>query len=292
VPVAPASSLEELSDCADEVVCLETPEWLWAIGQFYDDFSQTTDQEVVALLERNTHGEESKSALAVDRGARMSDPPLRDQEVEVQTGTNTLAGHLLVPEDPQGIVIFAHGSGSSRYSPRNRFVAHVLNEAGFGTLLFDLLTLHEEFDRSNVFDVELLSRRLVDVTKWLMKQPEAVNQSIGYFGASTGSAAALWAAAEPESDVAAVVSRGGRPDLAIARLAEVRSPTLLVVGGLDRVVLQLNKEAQPYLRCENEIAVVPGATHLFEEPGTLEAAATLARDWFVRHLVHTANPMT
>jgi len=288
VPVAPTQSLAELSDCADEVVCLETPEFFWAIGQFFDDFSQTTDAEVVRLLEESA-GRRGPEPAAVGAGGRASDPPVRDEEVEVQAGRHLLAGRLTVPEEALGLVVFAHGSGSSRHSPRNRFVAGVLNEAGFGTLLFDLLTVDEELDRTNVFDVELLAGRLAQVTSWLRTQREAEHLCIGYFGASTGSAAALWAAVEPHNDVSAVVSRGGRPDLAEARLAEVRSPTLLIVGSLDDVVLQLNREAQALLRCESELAVVPGATHLFEEPGTLDIAAKLARDWFIRHLARTSH---
>ena len=176
--------------------------------------------------------------------------------------------------------------GSSRHSTRNRYVAGVLNDAGLGTLLFDLLTPEEELDRANVFDIGLLARRLAEVTGWLRAQPRAAQAAVGYFGASTGAAAALRAAAEPGAGIAAVVSRGGRPDLARPRLAAVTAPTLLIVGGRDEVVLDLNRRAQAELRCENDLAVVPGATHLFEEPGTLEAAAALARDWFISHFPH------
>jgi putative phosphoribosyl transferase len=283
VPVAPSSSIEMLAGCADEVACLETPEFFFAVGQFYRDFSETTDAEVVELLERAVQGSSSNPALARAEPAAV-DPPVRDEEVEVRAGLLRLAGHLTVPEVTRGGVVFAHGSGSSRHSPRNRLVAAILNDAGFATLLFDLLTIDEELDRANVFDIELLASRLADVTRWLRTQPEAQNLPVGYFGASTGAGAALWAAAESENDVSAVVSRGGRPDLAEARLAEVRSPTLLIVGSLDDSVLELNRQAQALLRCESELSVVPGATHLFEEPGTLEAAAGLARDWFTRHL--------
>ena len=210
-------------------------------------------------------------------------PPV-DEDVAVQAGPVRLAGHLTVPEGARGIVVFAHGSGSSRHSPRNRFVADAMNAAGLGTLLFDLLTVEEERDRANVFDVDLLAARLLGVTAWLRAQPPAAHAAIGYFGASTGAAAALWAAADPAADVAAVVSRGGRPDLAGPRLGLVRAPTLLIVGGHDDVVLELNQSAQAQLRCESRLEVVPGATHLFEEPGTLEAVAQLARDWFATHL--------
>jgi putative phosphoribosyl transferase len=218
-------------------------------------------------------------------------PPERDEPVEVRAGSVLLAGHLTIPVDPSGIVIFVHGSGSSRHSPRNRYVASQLNGAGLGTLLFDLLTSTEELDRVNVFDVETLASRLTEVTAWLRGQPAALDATIGYFGASTGAAAALWAASEPTADIAAVVSRGGRPDLAEARLAAVRSPTLLIVGDRDEVALGLNREAQHWLRCENRLAIVPGATHLFEEPGALQTVTRLARDWFnTRFAARAQNP--
>jgi putative phosphoribosyl transferase len=171
-------------------------------------------------------------------------------------------------------------------------VAAVLNGAGLGTLLFDLLTVEEELDRANVFDIGLLAGRLLAVTDWLAGQPEGRGARIGYFGASTGAAAALWAAAEPGADIGAVVSRGGRPDLAAARLGAVTAPTLLIVGGDDDVVIGLNRQARSLLRCDSRLVVVPGATHLFEEPGALAAVAELARDWFVAHLdpaVHRAG---
>ena len=183
-------------------------------------------------------------------------------------------------------MVFAHGSGSSRHSPRKRYVAAVLKDAGLGRLLFDLLTPEEEVDRANVFDIGLLARRLVQVTGWLRAQPRAAQAAIGCFGAGTGAAAALWAAAEPGAGITAVVSRGGRPDLARPRLAAVTAPTLLIVGGHGEVVLDLNRRAQAELRYENDLAVVPGATYLFEEPGTLDAASGLARDWFISHLAH------
>jgi putative phosphoribosyl transferase len=207
-----------------------------------------------------------------------------DADVEIGVGGVRLPGHLTVPPDAAEVVVFAHGSGSSRNSPRNRYVASVLNQVCLGTLLFDLLTPAEEADRGNVFDIALLAERLAGATAWLRAQPSAAGLPVGYFGASTGAAAALWAAAEAGADVAAVVSRGGRPDLAGARLATVRAPTLLIVGEDDEPVLRLNRDAQTELRCENELAVVPGATHLFMEPGTLATAAGLARDWFTGHL--------
>lgn len=208
----------------------------------------------------------------------------RDEDVTVRTANLDLTGHLVLPDNATGIVVFAHGSGSSRSSPRNRAVADVLNEAGLGTLLFDLLTGSEEADRDNVFNIPLLGQRLAGATAWLRAQPWSGDAAIGWFGASTGAGAALWAAAEPEATVSAVVSRGGRPDLAGPRLQAVRAPTLLIVGGADDAVLELNQLAQAKLNCPNELAVVPGATHLFEEPGTLATAAGLARDWFTKHL--------
>ena len=281
VPVAPTDWVDRLGDDADELVCLATPEPFWAIGQWYDDFSQTSDGEVIDCLNRRAAG---PAPAATTPAGPDDDPPGRDDEVEVEAGPVSLAGHLTLPEGAPGLVVFAHGSGSSRHSPRNQFVAGVLNAAGLGTLLFDLLTVTEEIDRANVFDIDLLAGRLVDTTRWLRSRPDNRGLSIGYFGASTGAAAALAAAAELGTDVAAVVSRGGRPDLAGPRLAEVRAPTLLIVGGRDDVVLDLNRRAQALLRCERELAVVPGASHLFEEPGTLRQAAGLARNWFVDHL--------
>ena len=198
-------------------------------------------------------------------------------------GRVELQADLTVPPEALACVAFAHGSGSGRLSPRNRLVAGVLNDAGLATLLLDLLTPREEDERRNVFDVELLAARLVRATQWLEAQPETRDLAPCYFGASTGAAAALRAAGAGTS-VRAVVSRGGRPDLAGPWLAGVRSPTLLIVGALDDAVLSLNREALAALPCEAELAVVPGATHLFEEPGTLEQVAILARGWFLRHL--------
>ncbi len=280
VPVAPVDWTSRLAGAADELVALSTPRFFHAIGQFYDDFSQTSDDEVVRCLDRAARRTGSTS----EAGTGSEGPRARDEDVRLATGGVTLDGHLTVPENALGAVVFAHGSGSSRHSPRNRFVAGVLNDAGLATLLFDLLTTGEERDRANVFDVGLLADRLVDVTGWVRHQPGLDRLPVGYFGASTGAAAALSAAAVAPDDVDAVVSRGGRPDLAGPRLAAVRAPTLLIVGGDDRVVLDLNRQARAELRTESELRVIPGATHLFEEPGTLEAAAAAARDWFVDHL--------
>ncbi len=207
---------------------------------------------------------------------------LRDDEIEVQAAGASVAGRLTIPRHPRGVVVFAHGSGSSRHSPRNRFVAQVLQSAGLATLLFDLLTDAEERDRANVFDIALLSARLVGVTDWLRTADDAAGLPVGYFGASTGAGAALRAAAE--TDVFAVVSRGGRPDLAGAFLRMVRAPTLLIVGSRDEQVLELNRAAAAAMTARCEIVLVEGATHLFEEPGTLEQVAVLARQWFTDHL--------
>ncbi|MFF3513676.1 phosphoribosyltransferase family protein [Streptomyces sp. NPDC002573] len=274
VPVAPSDWTERLGGEADELVSVATPREFFAIGQFYADFAQTDDEEVADCLRRAAGGPSSA-------GTASGSP---DTEVEVTAGAVRLKGQLTVPEDASGIVVFAHGSGSSRHSPRNQFVATGLNRAGLGTLLFDLLTEEEEQDRANVFDTGLLAGRLTDATHWLRTRAGYEGPAVGYFGASTGAAAALWAAAEPEARIAAVVSRGGRPDLAGPRLPAVTAPTLLIVGGADPIVIDLNRQAQARLHCENHLAIVPGATHLFEEPGTLEVVTDLARDWFTDHM--------
>jgi putative phosphoribosyl transferase len=213
---------------------------------------------------------------------------VEEQLVQVPAGSVTLEGNLTLPEQSRAIVLFAHGSGSSRHSPRNRYVARVLNEAKLATLLIDLLTLHEEVIDARTaqlrFDIDLLAERLVDATDWLSQFPDTKHLRIGYFGASTGAAAALAAAAIRPDAVGAIVSRGGRPDLAGVALIHVRAPTLLIVGENDDQVIQLNREALEQLRCEKRLIIVPGATHLFEEPGALDEVARLARDWFHRHL--------
>lgn len=214
-----------------------------------------------------------------------------EQHVRVFADNVTLEGVLVIPESATGIVLFAHGSGSSRHSSRNRFVAQCLQKAGVATLLFDLLTMGEEevdvLTRQHRFDIDLLTRRLAGATDWLSQQPQASRLAIGYFGASTGAAAALRAAAEFPDKISAVVSRGGRPDLAMAELSRVQAPTLLIVGGFDTQVIELNRQAQAQLKVENSLEIVPGATHLFEEPGTLEKAADLAKNWFVEHFLRT-----
>jgi putative phosphoribosyl transferase len=297
VPLAPQASLDALASMVDDVVCAEVPEPFLAIGQWYLDFAQTTDAEVVDLLRR------------ADKGQGEDDGAPTERDVIVLAGTVPLPGRLTVPARVRGVVVFAHGSGSSRSSPRNMFVAGTLHVAGLGSLLFDLLTPEEEADRANVFDIGLLAGRLAAATSWLRGQPGLERVPVGYFGASTGAAAALRAAAgsalgsapdsapgsAPDSpagpgpagyhgEIAAVVSRGGRPDLAGASLGAVRTPTLFLVGGLDDRVLELNEAARTQLAGESQLVVIPGAGHLFAEPGTLEQVASLARDWFVRYL--------
>jgi putative phosphoribosyl transferase len=212
----------------------------------------------------------------------------RDRDQAVVISPLRLEGTLGLPAvSPKGVVIFAHGSGSSRFSPRNSYVAGALRQAGLATLLFDLLTEPEAADRANVFDIPLLAERLVAATEWARNFEAIRSLPIDYFGASTGAAAALVAAAQ-RGDIAAIVSRGGRPDLAGAALPDVKAPTLLIVGGADREVLALNHSALGRLRCEAKLEVVPGATHLFEEPGALESVVQLARGWFLGHLMTAA----
>jgi dienelactone hydrolase len=208
----------------------------------------------------------------------------REQSVEIPIGGHIHAGILRVPADASGIALFAHGSGSSRLSRRNNYVAGVLDGAGIATLLFDLLTEEEDTVYQNRFDIDLLTRRLLDATDWVESQPAYREFDLGYFGASTGAAAALKAAAERGRTIRAVVSRGGRPDLAGEDLPRVAAPTLLIVGGLDDVVIELNRTALENLRTTKALEIIPGASHLFEEPGTLEEVARLSARWFDRHL--------
>ena len=209
-------------------------------------------------------------------------------EVQIQAGHAILSGNLHIPEGATALVLFAHGSGSSRHSPRNQFVARTLNDAGLATLLFDLLTQKEEAidtqTRELRFDIHLLAERLVHATKWAKEQEQTRDLGIGYFGSSTGGAAALVAAADNPLDAGVVVSRGGRPDLAGDALPKVQAPTLLIVGGNDDIVIEFNEQARDRMRCEVKLEIIPGATHLFEEPGTLEKVAKLASDWFVKHI--------
>jgi len=219
---------------------------------------------------------------------RISELSSEERLVQVSTDSVILEGNLGIPEGAEGIVLFAHGSGSSRFSPRNQFVARVLREGGLSTLLIDLLTSEEEKinrrTRHLRFDINLLAGRLVGATDWLSQHPDTRDLPIGHFGASTGAAAALIAATERPDVVEAIVSRGGRPDLAGPVLPDVKAPTLLIVGGNDIPVIELNQQALAQLRTEKKLEIVPGATHLFEEPGALEQVAQLARQWFQRYL--------
>ena len=272
VPVASGQATEELESVADEVVSLLTPRRFIAVGLWYRDFGQTTDDEVARLLRGYPQDPEP--------------PPwcqASDMDVTVAIDGVELEGLLHVPPSAKGMVVFAHGSGSSRHSPRNQSVARALHDQGLGTLLFDLLTPSEAADRRNVFDIELLGGRLLGASAWLSEQDEIGPLPCAFFGASAGAAAALWAAGTPGSTVQAVVSRGGRPDLAGDRLADVRCPTLLIVGGADSQVLTLNRAAAAQLHCQHQLVVVPGATHLFEEHGAMEMVAQLAGNWFAKY---------
>ncbi len=285
-PVAPPSVREEITE-ADDVVCLAWPDAFMAVGQFYDDFSQTSDDDVLALLAQaaqREHHRANRAGASVAARAAAAEVG-RDDEVVIEAGAVAIEGRFTAPARARGVVVFAHGSGSSRRSPRNVYVASVLQQAGIGTLLIDLLTPAEAEDRANVFDIGLLASRLGAAIDWVLRHPAADGCRIGVFGASTGAAAALVAAADRAHTVAAVVSRGGRPDLAGDRLPDVTAPTLLIVGGDDHQVLQLNRDALARLGGPARLMVVEGATHLFEEPGALEQAADHARDWFVRHLL-------
>jgi len=278
VPVGSAQAVASLRRDAGEVICLHTPVPFTAIGNWYEDFSQVADAEVAGLLgQALTHA-----------GARSTAPD--PAEVTVNAGGVRLTGSLVIPPGAGGLVVFAHGSGSSRRSPRNELVAAGLNRAGLGTLLVDLLTPGEELSRANVFNVALLAARLTAITRWLRGQPGTAGLPAGYFGASTGAAATLAAVTTtPRPPVAAIVSRGGRPDLVGGRLALVRTPTLLIVGGADEGVLGLNQRARAQLTCENRLVVIPGATHLFSEPGALDQVTDLTADWFGRHFARVSH---
>ncbi|MGW7662537.1 phosphoribosyltransferase family protein [Streptomyces sp. NPDC054756] len=310
VPVAPERSVARLRQVADAVVCPSTPWDFGSVGAWYRDFAQVPDAEVVSLLAR-TGGPDPPAgdgtpgtATAVEREVRVPatgtgapDPPAEDnspdtaatveREVRVPAAGAHLGAQLGVPGGATVAVAFAHGSGSGRHSPRNRYVAAALHRAGLATLLLDLLTDAEAHDRHNVFDILLLARRLHAASVWLRAE---TGLPVAYFGASTGAAAALEAAALSGSGIRSVVSRGGRPDLATpAALTRLRAPTLLIVGSRDREVLSLNRLAADRMHCEHRIAVVPGATHLFEEPGALRTVAELARDWITGHVGRPAT---
>jgi putative phosphoribosyl transferase len=281
VPVAATQALEMLSPLVDDVVCVQATPALHAIGAWYEDFRQVPDQEVIQILEES-HGAPAPGA------PHPAAPAFDPQEVSIPVRGAELSGTFSGPASPQGLVVFAHGSGSSRFSPRNRYVATQLHGVGLSTLLFDLLTRDEERidDQTSElrFDIALLSSRLVQVTDWVLASPLTKMLPLGYFGASTGAAAALMAAAERPTAVRAVVSRGGRPDLAGDRLGDVRAPTLLIVGGRDPQVIDLNQRASEQMVAPRKLVIVPGATHLFEEPGTLDAVARLAGEWFRANL--------
>jgi putative phosphoribosyl transferase len=271
VPVCSPDTAERLRGVADDVVCVHCPSDLRAVGQWYDRFDQTTDDEVLAVLDRHR-----RTGVAVET------------EVVVAQDAGAVRGDLTVPDAATGLVVFAHGSGSSRLSARNRQVAAALQVRGLATLLVDLLTEDEEIadlrSRHLRFDIELLGRRVLGALAWVDADERVAALPVGCFGASTGAAAALVAAARRPERVEAVVSRGGRPDLAGDALAGVRAPTLLIVGGADTEVLELNREAAARLHAEHRLEVVPGATHLFEEPGALEEVARLAGAWFTSRL--------
>jgi len=270
LPVAPKSALQDIYDQADDIICVHPVTAFLGVGAFYRDFHQLSDDEMVMLL--NSVGTASSQVAQSIHKRQVAIPPLG------------LTGDLAVPKAPRGIILFAHGSGSSRRSPRNTYVAEKFNDEGFATLLFDLLTPEEGKDRRNVFDIPLLADRVVEASMWITSEPDLEDLPLGIFGASTGAAAALVAAAELRGRVGAVVSRGGRPDLAVEFLPQVQGATLLIVGGRDTEVIELNKQALAALRCEKKLAIVPGAGHLFEESGTLDVVIDHAADWFRTHL--------
>ncbi|MGJ5620078.1 erythromycin esterase family protein [Sulfitobacter sp. MF3-043] len=274
LPVAPKAALEEISDQADDIICLHPATAFRGVGGFYRDFHQLTDDETVALL-RQVSTSTTNCANTVTK---------RTHKRQVAIPPFGLPGDLTVPPNPRGIILFAHGSGSSRSSPRNTYVARKLNAEGFATLLFDLLTPQEGQDRRNVFAIPLLAERVIEASIWITSEPDLEDLPLGLFGASTGAGAALVAAAELKGRVAAVVSRGGRPDLAMEFLPQVSSPTLLIVGSLDHDVIRLNEQALVALKCEKKLEIVSGAGHLFEETGTLDSAVDRAANWFKIHL--------
>lgn len=288
VPVGAADTLDELATVADDVICLHPKDAFRAVSLWYDDFTPTTDEEVVSLLQR-AHAEHVRTKRTPRESERLLIPTERHLRIPVgANGQTCLEGNLTTVPGARGLVVFVHGSGSSRKSPRNVAVAEALNRAGLSTLLFDLLTKEEEALDARTgqlrFDIRLLASRLVAVTDWIGRDPDLAKLDLGYFGASTGAAAALVGAAQRPNVVHAVVSRGGRPDLAENYLGEVRAPTLLLVGAHDPDVLTLNREALYFLACPKKMEIIPEATHLFEEPGTLDIVAKSASRWFARHL--------
>ena len=282
-PVAPPEVVQALRSEAERVICLAQPDPFWAVGSWYRHFDAVSDDEVLELITASM----ATTRLPSSPAEQPTSIPVR--EISVPLGALRLVGDLRVPPGPIGTVVFAHGSGSSRHSPRNTWVAEQLHRVGMATALIDLLTPQEARLRENVFHVDMLADRLRAATAVLRAEPDIAGLPIGYFGASTGAAAALHAAAD-EPAIAAVVSRGGRPDLAGPHLQRVRAPTLLIVGGDDHVVLELNREAARSLTCEHKLLIVPNATHLFEEPGALERVAESASLWFRDHFASTEQP--
>ncbi|MDN3028439.1 phosphoribosyltransferase family protein [Streptomyces sp. S.PB5] len=281
VPVGSAAVVTELHRVADEVICMQTLLHMDSVGAWYHHFGQTSDAEVADLLARAAH-----PVPAVPLVAAAPSPRMWRRQVQLPAAGVRLAARLTLPDEAPAVVAFAHGSGSGRHGRHNRYLADALNRAGLGTLLLDLLTEDEEHDQAKVFDVLLLARRLRAAADWLRHE---TGLPIAHFGRGTGTAAALEAASAPDADVRALVSRGGRPDLVIpTALARVRAPTLLIVGGQDTTVLELNRLAADRMHCEHQLAVVPDATHLFTEPGALATVAELARDWFTTHLARPA----
>jgi putative phosphoribosyl transferase len=286
VPVCPSEAEQTLKAELDGFVCLRSPSPFYGVGGAYDDFTQTTDREVVGLLATARATAPPARSSSERPGAQMT-----ELEVAIPAGPELeLAGTLRIPAPAGGLVVFAHGSGSSRLSARNRAVAERLNTAGFATLLFDLLSEREAAARANVFDIDLLASRLLAAIRFTESVPALRDLPIGLFGASTGAAAALRAATLAADRVVAIVSRGGRPDLAGPTLAEVVAPTLLIVGGEDHEVLALNRTAAAMLAGPHELAVIPGAGHLFEESDTLAQAAERATAWFARAFLADSGP--
>jgi len=299
VPVAPLPTCNRLRTEVDELVCTHTPKYFFAIGQFYEDFSQVADEEVTELLRQAAQPAVQKvgsdDPSITERSSTMipgrkSEWNGERREVSIDVEGVTLEGSLVVPKGAEGLVLFAHGSGSSRHSPRNRYVAQILQSQRIATLLFDLLTRKEEaidqYTGELRFDIPFLAKRLVGATQWVLNSPDTKKLRLGYFGASTGAGAALVAAAELPEIVSVVVSRGGRPDLAGDALVAVCAATLLIVGGDDEPVITMNREALAKLKCaDKKLVIIPGATHLFEEPGTLEEVARVAADWFTHQFV-------
>lgn len=290
VPVGAAQTVEDLASSVDDMVCLHAERLFFAVGLWYDDFAQTTDEMVVELVDRaNAEWQKRTGSGGKMRGrSERVASTVRGRNVQIPIEKAKLEGALTLVDGASGLVLFAHGSGSSRHSARNRYVAGELQYEGISTLLFDLLTADEERIDALTghlrFDIPFLARRLLAVTDWVLRQSDMNALPIGYFGASTGAAAALMAAAERPSAVHAVVSRGGRPDLAQDALPRVHAATLLLVGGADEDVLGLNREALDRMTCEKKLEIVAGATHLFPERGALEHVARSAAHWFGIHL--------